>query len=101
MAKIPEFTSEQEESDFWDTHDITDYLDETTAVEVTIIDARPRKSQISLRLDPETITRLTTAARRRGIGYQTLIRMWVMERLEQEAGEGGAAPGTAGGRGAA
>ena len=84
MAKIPEFASLEEESEFWDTHDFTDYLDDTTEVDVTIIDARPRKAQISLRLDPQTITRLKTVAARRGVGYQTLIRMWVMERLNQE-----------------
>jgi predicted DNA binding CopG/RHH family protein len=37
-----------------------------------------------LRVDRETIERLKLLARRRGIGYQTLIRMWVMERLRQE-----------------
>jgi predicted DNA binding CopG/RHH family protein len=86
MAKTPQFATDQEESEFWDTHDSTDYLDDTTEVDVTFVDARPRKEQISLRLDRETITRLKTLARRRGIGYQTLIRMWVMERLNQEAG---------------
>jgi len=85
-SKIPKFASEQEEADFWDTHSVTDYLDELTPVDVTIVDARPRKEQISLRLDRETITRLKALARQRGIGYQTLIRMWVMERLSQEAG---------------
>ena len=86
MSKIPKFASEQEEAEFWDTHSITDYLDELTPVDVTVVDARPRKEQISLRLDRETITRLKALARQRGIGYQTLIRMWVMERLNQEAG---------------
>lgn len=86
MAKIPQFASEQEESDFWDTHDATDYLDDTVEVDVTFIDARPKKALISLRLEPETITRLKEVARKRGIGYQTLIRMWVMERLASEQG---------------
>ncbi len=85
ISKIPKFTSEQEEAEFWDTHSITDFLDELTPVDVTIVDARPRKEQISLRLDRETITRLKAVAQQRGIGYQTLIRMWVMERLNQEA----------------
>jgi predicted DNA binding CopG/RHH family protein len=85
-SKIPKFANEQEEAEFWDTHSITDFLDELTPVDVTVIDSRPRKEQISLRLDRETITRLKAVARQRGIGYQTLIRMWVMERLNQEAG---------------
>ena len=84
MAKTPKFASLQEEADFWDTHDSTDYLDDTTEVDVTFVDARPRKTQISLRLDPQTIAQLKAVAARQGIGYQTLIRMWVMERLRQE-----------------
>ncbi len=84
MSKLPQFTSEQEELEFWDTHSIADYLGELTPVDATFIDARPRKTQISLRLDRETISRLKTLARKRGIGYQTMIRMWVVERLAQE-----------------
>lgn len=86
MAKTPQFASEQEESDFWDTHSAVDYMDDVVEVGVQFVDARPRKEQISLRLDRETITRLKAVAHKRGIGYQTLIRMWVMERLNQEAG---------------
>ena len=46
-------------------------------------DARP-KTLISLRLQSDTINQLKALAARRGIGYQTLIRIWVMERLEDE-----------------
>lgn len=84
MAKTPKFATLQEEADFWDTHDSTDYLDDTTEVDITFVDARPRKTQISLRLDPHTIAQLKTIAAQRGVGYQTLIRMWVMERMSQE-----------------
>lgn len=84
MATTPKFASDQEESEFWDTHDSMDYLDDTEEVDVTFIDARPRKTQISLRLDRDTISRLKMLARKRGIGYQTMIRMWVVERLAQE-----------------
>jgi predicted DNA binding CopG/RHH family protein len=86
MKTIPKFTNEKEESEFWDTHDLADYLDETTPMDVTFVDARPPKTQISLRLDPETIAKLKALARRKGIGYQTLIRIWLLERLGQERG---------------
>jgi len=84
MSKLPKFATDQEESNFWDTHDSTEFLDDTEPVEVAFVDARPRKKQISLRLDAQTIDALKAIARRKGIGYQTLIRMWVMERLAQE-----------------
>ena len=84
VEKIPQFKTEQEEANFWDSHDSTDFLDETDAVNVTFIDARPAMKQISLRLDPSVIDKLKSLAVGKGIGYQTLIRMWVMERLGQE-----------------
>ena len=82
--KIPQFKTEQEEADFWDSHDSTDFLDETEVVNVTFVDARPSMKQISLRLDPSVIDQLKSLAVDKGIGYQTMIRMWVMERLGQE-----------------
>ncbi len=84
MSKIPQFASEQEEAEFWATHNATEFLDETEAVNMTFVDARSPKKQISLRLDPEVIRQLKVVATNKGIGYQTLIRMWVMERLNQE-----------------
>lgn len=84
VEKIPQFKTEQEEANFWDSHDSTDFLDETEAVNVIFVDARPAMKQISLRLDPSVIDKLKSLAVGKGIGYQTLIRMWVMERLGQE-----------------
>jgi predicted DNA binding CopG/RHH family protein len=84
MSKIPKFTNEQEEAEFWATRDSTEFLDDTEAVDVTFVDSRPPKKQIALRLDGETIDALKAVASRKGIGYQTLIRLWVNERLEQE-----------------
>lgn len=86
MKKLPEFATEQEEAEFWDTHDSTEFLDETEPVAVEFEDARPPKKQISLRIDPLAINRLKAIAAQKGVGYQTLIRMWVMERLTQETG---------------
>jgi predicted DNA binding CopG/RHH family protein len=83
MARIPKFNSEQEESDFWDTHDSTEFFGELQEIDANFVDARP-KTMISLRLQPELIEQLKVLARRKGIGYQTLIRMWLMERLDDE-----------------
>lgn len=84
MTNLPVFPSEQAEAEFWDTHDSIDFLDSTEPVEMTFIDARPPKKQISLRLEQSAIEQLKILATRKGIGYQTLIRMWLIERLRQE-----------------
>jgi len=88
VAKIPKFKSEEAEAEFWATHDSVDYLDDTGPVEATFVDARPPKQLISLRIDGDAIDRLKDISSRKGMGYQTLIRMWVMERLEQETRTG-------------
>ena len=84
MSKIPTFADDRDEAAFWDVHDSTDYLEDTEPVEMSFVDARPPKAQISLRIETETVERLKQLARRKGVGYQTLIRMWVTERLQVE-----------------
>lgn len=82
MGWLPK--DEREEAEFWDTHDSTKLLEETGPVDVVFVNARPPKKQMSLRLDPDAIEQLKAIAARKGIGYQTLIRIWVMEQLAQE-----------------
>jgi hypothetical protein len=45
MAEIPKFTTEQEEAEFWATHDATEFLDETEAADVIFVDARSGSRQ--------------------------------------------------------
>jgi predicted DNA binding CopG/RHH family protein len=84
MAKVPAFSSEQEEAEFWDTHDSTDFFEDTKEVDARFSGPRPRKTLISLRLDQETIDGLKALASEQGLGYQTLLRTWVRERLISE-----------------
>ena len=84
-SHIPEFASYQEEAEFWDTHDTTDFEDEFTPVRVQV--AKNLSEGITIRLDPETMTTLRTRAKDKGIGPTTLIRMWVLERLREEVGQ--------------
>ena len=43
MNKLPQFANDQEEAEFWSSHDATNYLDESEPVEMTFRDARPPK----------------------------------------------------------
>jgi predicted DNA binding CopG/RHH family protein len=84
MKKIPQFSSEKEEAEFWATHDATAFLDETLPVDVTFVDARPPRTRIALQFDPATIKDLKTVAQHQGTDYQTLLRAWIVERLKRE-----------------
>jgi predicted DNA binding CopG/RHH family protein len=83
-GRIPEFTSLEEEAAFWDTHSTADYEEEFTPVRVRF--AKRLSTGITIRLDPDTLKRLRTLAHQQGIGPTTLIRMWVLERLNQQEG---------------
>ena len=86
MPRIPKFRDEAEEAQFWETHDIVDYLEDTVPAEGQLIGPRPRKVHITLRLDQDTIDDVKKVAEKLGIGYQTLIRMWVKEQVALRLG---------------
>lgn len=90
--EIPSGMSDEEQLLYWSTHGITEeFLGKTEEVPE---DERPRSrggrtAPISLRLEPHTLDRLRTLADKRGIGYQTLLKKFVDERLyEEEKREG-------------
>lgn len=83
MGSIPRFKSDKEAAAFWDTHSLADFEKELRpAKEVVFV--RPRRQVVSLRLDRKLVGALRHYARRKGIGYSSLLRMWVLERLDQE-----------------
>lgn len=78
-SRIPDFKNRAEEAKYWDTHDITDYLDELKPVRVRV--ARNLNQGITIRFDAATLEQLRLRARKKGLGPTTLARMWILERL--------------------
>ena len=74
---VPKFANYEEEAHFWDTHDFT----EVESRPVTIQVAKNLSSIVTVRFEGETLTKLEQLAEQRGLGTATMIRMWVMERL--------------------
>lgn len=81
--RIPDSTTREEEAAWWDTHSIPDYLDELEPVRARF--AKNLSNPLAVRLDPRDRVELTRRAKDLGVGPSTLIRMWVRERLRQEA----------------
>ncbi len=80
--RIPEFKSIQEEAEFWDTHDTTEFEAEFKPVRVRV--AKTLSEPLTIRLDAHTLAELRSKAKEKGIGPTTLARMWVLERLSGE-----------------
>ena len=82
--RIPRFETEEEERDFWRTHDSEEYLEWSEAAEITLAKLKPSTKTISLRLPESMIEELKTLANKHDIPYQSLLKVFLAERLEEE-----------------
>ncbi len=83
LKAVPKFSSETEERIFWETHDSADYLDWTKAQRVTLPNLKPTTKTISLRLPQHLLDSIKTAANARDVPYQSLIKVWLQEKLHR------------------
>lgn len=92
LKPIPRFDSEDAEMEFWATHDSTDYVDWSRAKPVIFSRLKPTTQTISLRLPEPLIANLKMLANQRDVPYQSLLKVFLSERIAQEI-RGLAAPG--------
>jgi predicted DNA binding CopG/RHH family protein len=81
---IPSFRSEQEEREFWETHDTTDYVDWSQGRLVRFPNLKPSTTTISLRLPTPLLADLKALANKRDVPYQSLLKVFVAERVAAE-----------------
>ena len=84
MKKIPEFKNEDEEREFWSTHDSTDYIDWSKARRVTFPNLKPSTKTISIRLPETLLSDIKFLANKKDVPYQSLIKMFLYEKIEEE-----------------
>ncbi len=82
--KIPNFKNEDEEREFWSKHDSSEYLNWNSAERVLFPNLKPSTRSISLRLPESLLDALRQLANERDIPYQSLIKMILQERIEQD-----------------
>ena len=85
-SKIPKFKNEDEEFDFWSSRDSTDLFSDTEEVsdQLEIKKPKRKKQRITILLDPQLKMQLQKLAEEKGIPYQTLIQMWLKDRVREE-----------------
>ncbi len=81
---VPRFASEDEEREFWARHDSTEYVDWSQARQVTFPNLRPSTTTISLRLPAALLEELKALANERDVPYQSLLKVFLAERVERE-----------------
>jgi len=82
--RIPKFKSEDEEQEFWSKRSSTDYLDWKNARTVVFSNLKPSVKTISLRLPEMMLEELKLLANKRDVPYQSLMKMFLAERIEAE-----------------
>ncbi len=84
LKKIPKFKSEAEEAEFWAIHDSTEYIDYSTARRIAFPNLKPSTKTISIRLPESLIEHLKVLANKRDVPYQSLLKMFLSEKVEEE-----------------
>lgn len=79
ITTISKATTIEEIAEFWDTHSVADYWDQTVEVEFEVRAQQRRR----VTLDPDLYEKLEAQAHVRGLLPETLINLWLGERLQQ------------------
>jgi predicted DNA binding CopG/RHH family protein len=81
---LPDFASEDEERAFWERSDSTEYIDWAKAKRVRLSQLKPSTATISLRLPEALLEELKTLANERDVPYQSLLKIFLADRIQQE-----------------
>lgn len=82
--EIPRFRTEEEEREFWASHDSSEYIDWSRSEPVTLPRLKPTLKTISLRLPESLIEELKFLANKKDVPYQSLLKIYLAERVEEE-----------------
>ena len=81
---IPKFKNEEQERNFWATHDSTEYVEWSKAQKITFLNLKPSVKNISLRLPEAMLAELKLLANKRDVPYQSLMKIFLSERIHEE-----------------
>jgi predicted DNA binding CopG/RHH family protein len=83
LKTMPKFETEAQERAWRESHDMTDYVDWSNSRLAYFPNLKPTTTSISLRLSISMLERLKIAANKRDVPYQSLLKMWLEEKLRQ------------------
>ena len=83
LKNIPVFKSEDKEREFWATHDSFEYVNWDKAEEIVFPNLKPTVKPINIRLPEWMLARIKSEANKNDIPYQTLIKIWLSEKLRE------------------
>ncbi len=90
---LPEdFGTTEAAGEFWDTHDLTDYLEYLRPVDNLVFEIKKR--HYAVQLDSELMGQVLSAARKKGVKIGTLLNCWIREGLQKDRNMKRTGPGS-------
>jgi predicted DNA binding CopG/RHH family protein len=83
LKPLPNFKNEDQEREFWDKHELSDYFDLSQAKKMVFPNLKPTSHSISLRLPDYLLNRIKMEANQRDIPYQSLIKIYLSEKITE------------------
>ena len=84
LKEIPKFENEEQEREFWARENSTEFIDWEKAESVVLPNLKPTTTTISLRISESMLNKIRLVANKRDIPYQSLIKIFLKERLDEE-----------------
>ena len=84
LKSIPRFKSEDQERDFWTTHDSTEYFDLSQPIELDLSELKPSTKSVTIRLPESLLGALKNIAHKKDVPYQSLMKIFLSERVKKE-----------------
>ena len=83
LKKIPKFKSEAEATEFWATHNSTEYIDYSAAKRVVFPKLKPSTKTISIRLPEPLLESIKVLANRQDVPYQSMLKILLPDKLRE------------------
>ncbi len=80
-STISQASSYEEMGEFWDTHSLADFEDQTYEVEMTFA---PSARHNAINIEPQLLAEVREIARTRKVSTQTLVNLWLRQQVDQE-----------------
>ncbi|MEK7724496.1 MAG: BrnA antitoxin family protein [Acidobacteriota bacterium] len=84
LKEIPKFENEEQEREFWARENSTEFIDWEKAESVVLPNLKPTTTTISLRISESMLNKIRLVANKRDVPYQSLIKIFLKERLDEE-----------------
>lgn len=85
IKQLPDFKNEDEEREFWATHELSDVFDVTKGVNVTFQNLKPSTKTITIRVSESLLNSLKAIANKKDVPYQSLVKIFLDEKVKEES----------------